>query len=243
MRPSSHPVRSRRGASGGDPQQQRTAHHDHHHLTEPRSTAATRCGVPGPGPPRGRSARGSTPSSTAAAPGCRSCPARTPRRTGTASTPGSASSGPATTSSSTWSSAPCTPPGSSTAPTAPSWLDCVEAIDEEAARAGRRRREGGGDAVPHAPQTRRPAPTPNGSTTRRTRRILSWPFDPEHPRHPARLVAGAGVHRGGVHLAAGTMGRAGEAPRRRGHVAAGRPAAGDPAAGQAAAGRWSPISR
>ena len=37
--------------------------------------------VPGPGPPRGSRARGSTPSSTAAAHGCRSCPARTPRST------------------------------------------------------------------------------------------------------------------------------------------------------------------
>ena len=59
----------------------------------------------GPRTAHGKARSVSTPSSTDAATGCRSSPARTPRLTRAASTPGSASSGPPTPSSTTWSSA------------------------------------------------------------------------------------------------------------------------------------------
>ena len=54
--------------------------------------------------------------------------------------------------------------------------------------AGRGRREAGGRAVRTAP--RAPDRRDAGRDRRgRGRPILSWPFDPEHSRHPARLVA------------------------------------------------------
>ena len=67
--------------------------------------------------------------------------------------------------------------------------------------------------------------------------LLSWPFDPEHPQHPARLVAVLEATAAGCDWLLARWADAGEAPRRGAQVAFDRPAAGDPAAGEAAAGR------
>ena len=64
----------------------------------------------------------------------------------------------------------------------------VEAADEQALRRARDVLELGATLF-HAPHARR---RPRRRPRRRRRRagpLLSWPFDPEHPRHPARLVA------------------------------------------------------
>ena len=157
-------------------------------LTAPRSTAAGLVTVPGRRPPGASPDPDSTPSSTAAAPGRRSCPARTPRRTRTASTPGSASSAPPTPSSSTWSSAPSTPPGSSTGPTAPRRLASWPGPPRRTpARPGRSPGWGSNSsASPPAPSARPRLPT-RPATTRGP--SLSWPLDPIYSGYPSHRVA------------------------------------------------------
>ena len=136
----------------------------------------------------------------------------------------------------TWSSAPSTPPGSSTAPTAPRSPELAERDRPAKPPGGPRRPPSWGPSSFRLPG--RPLgslPQKDGLYPEDT--LISWPFDPEHRQIPGPPGRRPGGHRGGLRLAAGEVGRAGDDPRAGSELAAGRPGAGDPAAGQAAAGR------